>query len=82
MSMSVPFEPNLGPRDDGIPAADPGAGAPEPAPGYGPEAEEPDLPEEPDRPEQPDPEADARAADGPDEDPPFRTPDPADASHR
>ena len=47
MSMSVPFEPHLGPHDDGIPAADPGAGAPEPAPGFGIEGEEPDRPEEP-----------------------------------
>lgn len=86
MSMSVPFEPNLGPRDDGIPAADPGAGAPEPAPGFGIGGEEPDRPEEPDRSEEPvdeaDPEADARAADGPADDPPFRTPDPSEVSRR
>ena len=78
--MSVPFEPNVGARDDGIPAADPGAGAPEPAPGFGIGGEEPDRPEE--EGEDADPEVDARAADGPDEDPPFRTPEPGHVSRR
>ncbi|KUP96189.1 hypothetical protein [Thermobifida cellulosilytica] len=45
---SRPFEPN--PRldrigDEEIAAADPGPGAPPSAPGFGPEAEEPDRPE-------------------------------------
>ncbi|MCZ2838049.1 hypothetical protein [Modestobacter sp. VKM Ac-2985] len=44
--MSTPFEPNLPDRDDGIPAADPGAGAPPPAAGFGIEGEEPAAPEE------------------------------------
>jgi hypothetical protein len=42
MSMSTPMEPNLGTGDDGIPAADAGVGAPEPAPGFGTAGEEPD----------------------------------------
>ena len=74
MSMSTPFEPNLGRPDDGIPAADPGAGAPEPAEGFGIEGEEPDRSAEATRPsaEGGDVQAD------PPEDPPFRTPDPHD----
>ncbi len=43
MSMSSPLEPNLGHRDDGIPAADLGTGAPDAAPGTGIGGEEPDL---------------------------------------
>jgi hypothetical protein len=70
------MEPNLGHRDDGIPAADPGAGAPEPSEGFGIAGEEPERPEEPDV------EADAREADGSGDDPPFRTPDPGDVSRR
>ena len=77
MSMSSPLEPNLGHRDDGIPAADPGAGAPEPAPGFGIGGEEPDLVD-------PTEEVSAPAADGgaDGDDPPFRTPDPDDVSRR
>lgn len=87
MSMSAPFEPNLGHRDEGIPAADPGAGAPEPADGFGIGGEEPDQVDPTQEVPTPgggrshdgaDPEADARAAEGPDDDPPFRTPDPAE----
>jgi len=73
MSMSLPLEPNLGATpDDGIPAADPGAGAPPPAEGFGVGGEEPDRPEEaePDATDQ----ADVRGSD----DPPFRTPDPTE----
>ena len=40
--MWRPMEPELGPADDGIPAADPGAGAPGTAPGFGTGGEEPD----------------------------------------
>ncbi|TFV48139.1 hypothetical protein [Blastococcus sp. TF02A-35] len=69
MSMSSPLEPNLGRPDDGIPAADPGAGAPPPAEGFGLGGEEPDRPEESAEP--------APAAEAP-ADPPFRTPDPRD----
>jgi hypothetical protein len=72
VSMWTPMEPNLGREDDGIPAADPGAGAPPPADGFGVGGEEPDQPEEP--PAQPAEEA------RPDGDPPFRTPDPAEVS--
>jgi hypothetical protein len=69
MSMSAPMEPNIpSSGDDGIPAADPGAGAPPPAEGFGIGGEEPDRPEETD--------ADAGAA--PRGDPPFRTPDPGE----
>ncbi len=46
MSMWTPMEPNLGREDDGIPAADPGAGGPPPADGFGISGEEPDRPEE------------------------------------
>ncbi len=46
MSMWTPMEPNLGREDDGIPAADPGAGAPAPADGFGIGGEEPDRPED------------------------------------
>ncbi|MDP9428144.1 MAG: hypothetical protein M3Q47_04370 [Actinomycetota bacterium] len=65
---------NLGREDDGIPAADPGAGGPPPADGFGIGGEEPDRPEE----------ATPQAADaaGEDGDPPFRTPDPAEVSRR
>ncbi len=71
MSMSMPFEPNLGTPDEGIPAADPGAGAPPPAEGFGVSGEEPDRPEE------------AAADDAgpptvPPDDVPFRTPDPSE----
>ena len=68
MSMSTPFEPHLGRPDEGIPAADPGAGAPPPAEGFGVGGEEPD------RPEETDPAATGGAGEG--GDPPFRTPDP------
>lgn len=70
MSMSMPLEPNLGKPDEGIPAADAGAGAPPPAEGFGVGGEEPDRPEE-------DAAVDAgdAVADG---DPPFRTPDPTE----
>ena len=68
MSMSTPFEPHLGRPDEGIPAADPGAGAPPPAEGFGVGGEEPD------RPEEADPAATGGTGDG--GDPPFRTPDP------
>lgn len=66
--MTQPMEPNLPGGDDGIPAADPGAGAPPPAEGFGVGGEEPDVPEQ--------------ATDSPDvvlpEDTPFRTPDPTE----
>lgn len=39
--MPPPF--TAGPDDGGIPAADPGAGAPPTAPGYGIEGEDPDV---------------------------------------
>jgi hypothetical protein len=72
MSMSMPLEPNLGKPDEGIPAADPGAGAPPPAEGFGVGGEEPDRPEEP-------PSDAAGGADvGGSDDPPFRTPDPTE----
>ena len=67
MSMSAPLEPNLPGTGDGIPAADPGAGAPPPAEGFGVAGEEPDRAEgEPH-------DGDVAASD-----PPFRTPDPRD----
>lgn len=79
MSMWTPMEPNLGTPDEGIPAADPGRGAPPPADGFGVGGEEPghseeqvadlsgdgELPEDGDGGE-------------PREDPAFRTPDPGE----
>jgi hypothetical protein len=64
MSMPPPFSAD--PSDDGIPAADPGAGAPSPAAGFGVGGEEPDRVPEGD----PGDEQDA------DVETPFRTPDP------
>ena len=75
MSMWAPMEPNLGRGDDGIPAADPGAGAPEPAEGFGIGGEEPDRPEDVE-PGAGQPEDSAQ----PTADPPFRTPDPRDVA--
>jgi hypothetical protein len=74
------MEPNLGRRDDGIPAADPGAGAPRPADGFGVGGEEPDRPEDADTQDAGTQDADAHGTtgDGPDDDPPFRTPDPGE----
>src|SRR3712207_9517194 len=46
VSTWTPMEPDLGRGDDGIPAADPGAGAPPPADGFGVGGEEPDPPAE------------------------------------
>ena len=68
MSMWTPMEPNLGTPDEGIPAADPGAGAPPPADGFGVGGEEPDRPEEAP--------GDGAGKAVADDDPPFRTPDP------
>jgi hypothetical protein len=70
------MEPNLGREDDGIPAADPGPGAPPPADGFGIGGEEPDRPEEGEGAG----EAGAQdpAADHADDDPPFRAPDPGE----
>ncbi len=67
--MPPPFSAD--PSDEGIPAADPGTGAPEPSEGFGIGGEEPDVvPAE-------DPTAeDAEAAPRPPTGAPFRTPDP------
>ncbi|GGP42991.1 hypothetical protein [Saccharothrix coeruleofusca] len=43
---TAPFEPDPRFREDRIAAADPGPGGPEPAEGFGVEAEEPDLVED------------------------------------
>jgi hypothetical protein len=64
--MPPPFSAD--PSDDGIPAADPGAGAPEPAPGFGIGGEDPDV-----VPDQDAGDDEGRPARG---EPPFRTPDP------
>ncbi len=77
--MWTPMEPDLGRGDDGIPAADPGAGAPPPADGFGIGGEEPDRPEEAGTEDVGSQDADAHGTeDGPDDDPPFRTPDPGE----
>jgi hypothetical protein len=75
VSMWTPMEPNLGRGDDGIPAADPGAGAPPTADGFGVGGEEPDRPEDAGT---RDADAHGTTGDGPDDDPPFRTPDPGE----
>ncbi len=67
--MPPPFSAD--PSDDGIPAADPGAGAPPPSPGFGIGGEEPDV--VPGDDPQPD---DSERADRADTRTPFRAPDP------
>jgi hypothetical protein len=67
--MPPPFSAE--PADEGIPAADPGAGAPEPAAGFGIGGEDPDVVPAGD----PGP-GDAEAAPPPPSETPFRTPDP------
>jgi hypothetical protein len=64
--MSAPFEPSVA-AADGLPAADPGAGAPEPAPGFGVSAEEPDVTRD-----------DGDESPGAGAHTSFRTPDPAE----
>src|SRR4051812_18865115 len=71
MSMSQPLEPGLGQPGEGIPAADPGPGAPKPAEGFGVGGEEPDLAPPGDHADPPDDPPDL-----PRDDVPFRTPDP------
>ncbi|WP_298462318.1 hypothetical protein [uncultured Cellulomonas sp.] len=72
MSMMEPFIPHPDHDDETIAAADPGAGAPDAAPGFGVGGEESDV-----RPGgEATPVSDAAA--GPDGDVPFRTPDPDD----
>jgi hypothetical protein len=71
MSMMPPMFSTDDPAEGGIPAADPGTGAPEPAPGFGIEGEDPDtLPAEDPQPEE------AQKAGPPAGEPAFRTPDP------
>jgi hypothetical protein len=87
---TAPLEPHGDDRDEGIPAADPGPGAPPPAEGFGVGGEEPDAPEGvqagpsdlPATPEDPtvppggDPsDAPGRSPAGMPEETPFRTPE-------
>ena len=65
MSMPPPFSADPS-EADGIPAADPGAGAPEPSPGFGIGGEEPDVVAD----------EDAERPQNLSGDTPFRTPDP------
>jgi hypothetical protein len=65
MTMPPPFGADSS-EADGIPAADPGAGAPEPSPGFGIGGEEPDVVAD----------EDAERPRAPVTDTPFRTPDP------
>jgi hypothetical protein len=44
---TTPFEPHPESGDEGVPAADPGQGGPDPAPGFGVGGEEPARPESP-----------------------------------
>ncbi|MFD2090040.1 hypothetical protein [Blastococcus deserti] len=76
--MPPPF--NADPSDEGIPAADPGTGAPEPAPGFGIGGEDPDVVAS----EDPRPEEAAKAEEADPREPgaTFRTPDPRDIGPR
>lgn len=70
MTTIEPFLPDPPERAE-IPAADPGAGGPEPSPGLGVAGEEPDSPAAPASPQEP-----GGAGREPDlEDNPFRTPE-------
>ena len=82
--MWTPMEPNLGRGDDGIPAADPGVGAPPPSDGFGIGGEEPDRPEEAGTQDVDAGDVDAQqaAGDDPADDAPFRTPDPGAVGRR
>ena len=73
--MWEPMTPNRHRPDDEIAAADPGAGAPAPADGFGVAGEDPDRAGETDRPDEPTVE---QAPDPGDVGTVFRTPDPAD----
>jgi hypothetical protein len=73
MSMMEPFMPHSA-TDEKIAAADPGAGAPEPAPGFGIGGEEPDRAEQSTEDQPADDDEQAPPAD--DGDVPFRTPEP------
>jgi hypothetical protein len=68
MSMMPPPFSTDDPAEGGIPAADPGTGAPEPAPGFGIGGEEPDV-----APDGAPADDEGRPAVS---EPPFRTPDP------
>ena len=72
MSMMEPFVPARADDQDGVPAADLGAGAPPPAEGFGVDGEEPDTTDA-------GPEADleAEVERRVPQDVPFRTPEPA-----
>jgi hypothetical protein len=70
MTQFAPLDPFSSDDRQGIPAADPGQGAPETAEGYGVGAEEPDVPEQGEG---------AREALEPGSTP-FHTPDPDDVS--
>ena len=81
MSTWEPLTPDRHHPDDEIAAADPGAGAPPPAEGFGVAGEEPDRPEEATAettPAETVPAEDSPAAGARSRDVPFRTPDPAD----
>ncbi|MBM7808369.1 hypothetical protein JOD57_004206 [Geodermatophilus bullaregiensis] len=86
MSTWEPMTPHGHRPDDEIAAADPGAGAPPPAEGFGVAGEEPDRPEEPPPPEEPPRPGEPRHPGEPERTPgevelpdtPFRPPDPGD----
>ncbi|MGY1856509.1 hypothetical protein [Modestobacter sp. SYSU DS0290] len=72
--MSAPIEPDLPTPDDGIPAADPGAGAPDTAAGFGIGGEQPDTAEQ--QPEDAGSGSPVDAGSGSPADTTFHTPDP------
>ncbi len=80
--MAEPLMPHLPETDEEIAAADPGHGAPEPAPGLGIDGEDPDTQvDDHDGPTTRAADtapAAVRDADVTDEEPPFRTPQPDD----
>jgi len=71
MSMMEPFVPARADDEGGIPAADPGAGAPAPSEGFGVGGEEPDTTDA-----GPDADLEAEVERRVPKDLPFRTPDP------
>jgi hypothetical protein len=90
MTQFAPLDPFSSDDEQGIPAADPGPGAPQTAEGYGAGAEEPDRPEQGDRDQGDRDQGDRDQGDGDQgdrdrealepESTPFTTPDPDDVS--
>jgi hypothetical protein len=80
MTQFAPLDPFSSDDEQGIPAADPGQGAPQTAEGYGVGAEEPDVPEQDDRDRGDRDRGDRDREALEPESTPFTTPDPDDVS--